>query len=408
MKFSYVAVDSKSQTKKGIIEAANLREATKLLLGSGWYIKKIAPSGLGGPKLHFFGFGRLSLVNQLLFIKHFETMLKSGISLSEILDVISEQSPSKKFRRIVGEVADRVRSGQSISDALARYPKAFSPLITNVVKAGEESGTLEKNLEFLAGELEDRLELRQNIRSASFYPAIILSATFGLGLVLVYFVMPKITKLFKTLSFKMPWETRLLIWVGDMMDKHGALIIGGIVLALILLNLLIKQKFFKPIWHWFIIKLPVIGRLMVNYNLVLMNRTLGVLLRSGLTIDKSIMIMIDTTSNMVYQKKYRKILPEIKRGKKFSDVLADFHQSRRQPLFPLMVIKMIGVGEKSGRLDESLFYLAEYYGKEVEHTSKNLTTVLEPILLLAIGLIIGFVAVSVISPIYQITGSFGR
>ena len=154
------------------------------------------------------------------------------------------------------------------------------------------------------------------------------------------------------------------------------------------------------------IKLPIIGGIIINYNLVLFNRTLGILLKSGLTIDQAIIITSQTTANLVYQKRIKMILPQIQRGKSLADILSGFKQSQRKPLFPLLVIKMIDVGERSGRLDESLAYLADYFGKEVDNTTKNLTTVLEPLLLIFVGLIVGFVAISVISPIYQVTGQF--
>ena len=159
-------------------------------------------------------------------------------------------------------------------------------------------------------------------------------------------------------------------------------------------------------WHSLLIKMPIIGNIIINYNLALLNRTLGILLKTGLTIDQAITITSNTLSNKVYQKKVSGTLSQIQKGKRLSDILASFKQSKRKPLFPLLVIKMIGVGERSGRLDESLSYLADYFEKEVDNTTKNLTTTLEPILLIVVGLIVGFIAISVISPIYQVTGQF--
>ncbi|OGY45139.1 MAG: hypothetical protein A2729_00080 [Candidatus Buchananbacteria bacterium RIFCSPHIGHO2_01_FULL_39_14] len=408
MRFSYIAFDAGNKIQKGVIEAANLREASKLLIEQGWYIKKLSPQLGFLTKLSIFKFGGISLIDKVLLAKHLATMLKSGISLNEALEVIAQQSTSRRFSRIINEILDKVKSGQNLGSAFSRFPKVFDPLFVNIVKVGEESGTLEANLDYLAQTLEDRLELKRNIQAASFYPAIVLTVVFGLGFVLAYFVLPKITRLFKTLNFELPLSTKILLWFANVMEKYGLIIIVGVIVGLIIFRILISWRSVKPAWHWFLIKLPIIGSIIINYNLALINRTLGILLKSGLTIDQAIVISAQTTSNAVYQKRLNLILPQIQRGRRLADVMAGFKQSKRKPIFPLLVIKMIGVGERSGRLDESLAYLAEYFEKEMENTTKNLTTVLEPILLLFVGLIVGFVAVSVISPIYQVTGKFRR
>ncbi len=408
MKFKYIAFDKNNQTEKGIIEARDLREATKLLIDQGWFIKKISPRGKLKSGFMEFSFGSVPLVEKVLFAKHLGVMLKSGINLNEALEVIVQQAPSKKFGKIINNVLESVKKGQSLGSAIAKYPKVFDPLFVNIIKVAEESGTLQENLEYLTNEMEERLELKKNIRNASFYPAIVLTSTFGLGFILSYFVLPKITALFKSLSFELPLSTKFLLFVAEMMDKHGLVIFTVIILSIIFLRILTKQKFFKKPWHWFLIKMPILGNIIINYNLVLVTRTLAILLKSGLTIDRGIEIAIQTTSNVIYKNRLKQILPQIQKGKKLSDSISGFKQSKRKPLFPMLAIKMIGVGERSGRLDESLSYLSEYFGKEVDNTTKNLTTVLEPLLLIFVGLVVGFIAISVISPIYQITGQFRK
>jgi type IV pilus assembly protein PilC len=408
MKFNYLAFDKNNQTQKGTIEAKDLREATKLLIEQGWFIKRITPRGRFKSGFTEFSIGRVSLMEKVLFAKHLGVMLKSGINLNEALEVISEQSTSKTFGKVINNILENIKKGQSLGSAMSRHPKVFDSLFVNIVKVGEESGTLEENLNYLTNELEERLELRRNVKAAAFYPAIVLSSTFGLGFILAYFVLPKITDLFKSLSFELPFTTKILLWVAEIMEKHGLFIFGGVVLSIIILRALTKQKFFKRPWHWFLIKMPILGNIIINYNLVLINRTLAILLKSGLTIDQGIEIAIQTTNNVIYQNRLKRVLPQVQKGNKFSDAIAGFKQSKRKPLFPLLTIKMIGVGERSGRMDESFGYLSEYFGKEVDNSTKNLTTVLEPLLLIFVGLVVGFIAISVISPIYQITGQFRR
>jgi len=408
MKFSYTVFDSSNKIQKGVTEAANLKEATKLLISQGWYIKKIKPKGKDRIIFKDFSFGGVSLIDKMLLVKHLGTMLKSGVSFTEALEVINDQTTSKKFKKIVTQVAERVKTGQALSNSLAKYPKYFDPLFINIIQIGEESGTLEENLEHLADELDNRLELQRKIKAASFYPAIILAATFGLGLVLAYFVLPKIKRLFETLNFELPLTTRILIWIADVMDKYGLYIILGIIFGFLFLWFLLTRKFVRPFWHWFLLHMPIIKNIIVNYNLTMINRNLGIMLRSGLTIDQSLSTTTKTIRNGVYQQRLQAVLPQIQRGKKLSDSLASFSHSKKNQLFPLLMIKMIGVGERSGRLDESLSYLADYFEKEVDNTTKNLTTILEPILLMVVGLMVGFVAISVISPLYQVTAQFRR
>ncbi|MBN1779249.1 MAG: type II secretion system F family protein [Candidatus Buchananbacteria bacterium] len=406
MRFTYTAIDQENKISKGALEADNLREATKLLVGKGWYIKKIQAQGkhkLGSMEITL---GRVPLMDKMLLVRHLGTMLASSITLSEALSIIAAQSNSPKLKKILTDVISQIRAGQSLSNALAKYPKEFDPFFINILKVGEESGSLEENLNYLAGELEDQNDLKRKIKAASFYPAIILSATLGLGLILAYFVLPKIKDLFLTLSFKLPLSTRILLWTADLFDKHGLAMLVGIIVFVVIFRIAISLKKIKPIWHRFLLHLPIVGQTFISYNLIVIARAMNILLKSGLTIDQAIIVSTNVLRNQVYKKYLQLILPEVQKGKSLSDVIAGFKQPKRHPYFPLLATKMISVGEKTGKLDESFGYLASFYEKEVDASTENFTTIIEPALLIFVGLIVGFVAISVISPIYQVTGQF--
>ena len=345
-------------------------------------------------------------MDKMLFARHLGTMLASSISLTEALSIIAAQASSVKLRKILTDVINQIKAGQSLSSALAKYPKEFDPFFINILKVGEQSGSLEENLNYLASELEDQNDLRRKIKAAAFYPAIILSATFALGLILAYFVLPKIKDLFSTLNFKLPLSTKILLWFADMFDQHGIVILLGIVIFVILFRVAISLKKIKPYWHRFLLKMPLIGHTLMGYNLIVISRAMAILLKSGLTIDQSIGVTTNILRNEVYKRYLKIILPDIEKGKSFSDILTGFKQSKKNPAFPLLAIKMISVGEKTGKLDESFGYLASFYEKEVDASTENFTTIIEPALLIFVGLIVGFVAISVISPIYQVTGQF--
>lgn len=408
MRFSYRAFDTRNTLHRGTVEAATLRDATNLLLEKGWFIKKISPAGRVNFGFLNISFGGISLLEKMLMAKHLSMMLKSGITMSEALAVIGEQAPSARFRRIVSVLGSKVRSGQSLGNACAAFPRVFDPLFINVIKAGEQSGTLEENLLYLAGELEDRLELRRTVVAASFYPAIVFTATAGLCGVLAWFVLPRIKQLFTTLKFELPLSTKTLLFIADIVDQYGFAIFIGLIVVAISVRVAIIFKPIKVWWHWVLIHVPVAGIIVVNYNLALMSRMLGVLLRSGLTIDQSLSISAQVIENLIYRKKIADTLLQIQRGTSLSAALSLQQSSRRYTLFPLLMLKMVTVAERTGKYDESFEYLADFYEKEVKGSVRTMTTILEPVLLLIVGSIVGFVAVSVIAPIYQVTGQFRR
>ena len=408
MKFTYEARDAANRVRKGVTEAPSLREATKLLIDQGWYVSKIKPRRRLSRGVLSFGGGFVPPIDVALFVRHLGTMLKSGISLAEALEAIVEQTTRQRFRRIVSALLARVKSGRTLSSALEAHPRVFDPLIVNMVKVGEASGTLEANLQYLAGELEDRIELRQKVRAASLYPFIVLLTTAGLGLMLAYFVLPKLARLFRTLNVELPLATRILMAVATAIERYGTVMLIGGIAGVILFRFIVTRKFAQPAWHWFLLRLPLVGPVISHYNLAIISRTMGTLLQSGVTIDAAIATTAETISNVRYQERFRRALEQVSRGARLADALGGVKDSKRNPLFPLLAIKMIGVGERSGQLAESFQYLATYFEREVDTTTKNVTTIIEPALLLIIGLLVAFISLSVISPIYQITGQFGQ
>lgn len=408
MIFAYTAIDGKRRKKRGKVTASSVGAATKKLLHEGLFVQNIRPLGKSEQRLAGVQFGRVNDMTKALFVKHLATMLRSGITLQEALAVIIEQTTNRYFKNILAKINKDIVRGEQLAAALEKHPKIFDPLVVNIIRVGESSGTLEENLDYLATELEQQIDLKRRIKAASLYPTIVLIATVGLGFILAYFVFPRITRLFETLSFELPLATRILLYISNVMDAYGLYIFVGLIAGVIGLRILLTRRFAQPFSHRVLLRLPILGQIAINYNLTLFNRTLAILLRSGLTIDQALDATIDTTRNYVYRKMLKNILPKISKGQRFSEALSEVAPGRHYTYVPLLVIKMIGVGERSGRLDESFSYLSEYFGKEVDNATKNLTTTLEPILLLGIGLIVGFVAVSVILPIYQVVGQFRR
>jgi len=349
-------------------------------------------------------FLKLSLQNQIIFTKHLAIMLQAGIPILDCLAMLKKQQvKSKTFSKILDQLIGDINSGQFLSTGLGRYHQVFGNLFINVIKIGEASGTLPENLNYLAEELQKRQMLTRKIKGAMIYPLIVLMAVFGIMGILIFVVFPKILPLFKSLKVKLPLATRLLLASYNFISGNWLFIILGIFAVFIGFWLILKNKKIKFYYHYFLLKLPFISSMIRNINMANLTRTLSLLLKSGVKIVESLDVTANTLSNLVYQKELKKVAGEIAGGGQISQYLL-----KRQNLFPLMLSQMIEVGENTGNLSQTLLYLNDFYEKEVDEITKNLSTILEPLLLIIMGLIVGFVAIAIITPIYTITQSVSR
>ncbi len=346
-------------------------------------------------------FGKINLVQKMVLAEHISIMLKSGLVISEALEIAVESNKGK-LKKILNEVLKSVESGSSLADAFDRY-KEFKGLFVNIIRAGELSGTLDKAFANLALQLKKENELVSKIRGAMIYPSVVLSAAFLMAMGVSFFILPRILPLFSGLKVELPLSTKILIAFSKFVQNHKLLLFFLIIGFISSFFWLIKQKFTRPFTHYILIKLPIIKKIIINVNLARFSGTLSVLLKSGLNINEALAITKDTLGNVYYQKAIDNITNRINKGSNLSYLLAE-----RNILFPTMLIKMVKVGEESGRLEEVLEYLSEFYEIEVQNATKSLTTAIEPLLLLFIGLIVGWLAISIITPIYKITGSMPK
>ncbi len=343
--------------------------------------------------------GGIKDVDILLFTKHLAITLKSGLTLVEGLEILEDQAKGK-MKKVIKQILATVSSGRSFHEALIEQSKYFSSIYINMVKSGELSGTLEENLKKIAKQLAKSYALRKKIKSAMIYPIMIFIAVFGLGISVAIFVLPKILPLFKTLDVELPLSTRGLIYVAEVFDQHGLAIFLGLLIGSMFLFWFLRLNFVKPLTHRIILKMPLIKNIVRNINLQRFNNTFGTLLDTGLPVNQSLKITADGTANIVYKKAIHNLVPEIEAGNPLAGAIIKYPD-----LFPLITARMIGVGEKTGNLAQTLKYLSRFYEEAVDEATKNLSTVLEPILLIVIGIVVGTVAISILGPIYQITGS---
>lgn len=349
-------------------------------------------------------FGGVSAVERLTFTKHLSIMLKSGIPLAESIEIVSRQNNNVYFRKVLHKIREEVVNGQEFDKALSFYPKFFDPFYVQLIKVGEQSGNLEKNLDYLATHLRKTHEFSQKIKSALLYPTIVLLVAFTAAIGLSIFVLPKLVDLFNSLDVELPITTRILLWFANVMNNYGIYIFAFLGICVIAFKVTISQKFAKPLWHRFLLSLPVIGSFIQNVQLASICRNMGTLLQSSIPITRALEIQKESTQNMIFREYIDRIQKGVERGKTLESI---FDHSKFN-FFPLIAVRMLGVGEKTGKLDETFSYLGDYFEDEVDSTSKNLSTILEPVILIIVGLIVAFIAVSIIGPIYQFSSSIKR
>ncbi|MES3005826.1 MAG: type II secretion system F family protein [Patescibacteria group bacterium] len=352
----------------------------------------------------FFSRSRLSIKDQTLFAKRMSFLINAGVSILESMHVIREQMTRRGTRSIFDQIIFDISNGTALSVSLSRHKGVFGVFMINLVRVGETSGVLGKNLNYLASELEKKDALRRKILGALVYPAFISTATIALVVLLTVFMFPKILPIFAGLNVSLPWTTIALIWVSDFLQHQGLwVLLGAIAFSTLMFILYEKVPKFSLFVDKTFLRLPVFGPMMLDYNLANFCRTLGLMLKSGVTVTESLRVLGDATPNLYYRKECYHIYERVNTGERIS-----LHLRTNPRYFPPILTHMVVVGEMTGQLPDSLMYLAEFYEKEVDDRTKNLSNSIEPIMMIVLGIIVGFVAVSIITPIYGITQKLSR
>ncbi|MDA3840406.1 MAG: type II secretion system F family protein [Patescibacteria group bacterium] len=351
----------------------------------------------GNKKIKYFG--RLNLSDKSFFVSNLSMMLRSGLSIVESLDVIGDQS--RGLLKIINQdISDSVSAGNSLAESFTRHPKIFSNLFISIVRAGELSGSLEENLSNLGIQLEKEKELSDKIKNAMVYPGVVLAMSFILGIGLSIFVLPKITPIFEGLRVDLPASTRFLISFSNYVENNIILFLIQTFGSLVFLTWLLRQKFIKPISHLLVLYTPLVKNISHYSNIARFSRTLSSLLKSGISIDEALLVTSETLNNIYYKNYLKEISLKVSGGNKLSEAMAEYEK-----YFSKLSLSMIRVAEKAGSLEETLEKLAQINEAKLDQATKRISVLIEPFLLIFVGLIVGWLAISIISPIYQITGS---
>ncbi len=398
-KYYFTAINQAGITSKGERQAKSKDEVYRILSNRGYSVLTISEIK---EKRDINAMGWVSHIDIMLFTKNMSTMLKGGLNIMDALEISKSQAKGK-FKKILSDVIQKVSAGRSLADGLRAYQKHFPPSYLDIVRTGEISGKLAENLEHLGVQLEKDHSMRRKVQTAMVYPAFILGTTLALGIILSTFVLPRLNRLFNSMDMDLPLATKVLMWLAQTFQDYGIWIFLALAGIIIFVRWLTKLKFIKPFYHRLILAIPLVGKLSRQFNLARFSRSLGSLLQSGLPITEALKAVVMALENVRYKKAISEVLTDIEKGSSLAKALG-----KHSKIFPSMSHRLILAAEESGQLEETLFYLANYYEEEVDNTTKNLSVVIEPTLLIIIGAVVGFIGLSIVTPIYQITSHLGQ
>jgi len=401
MFFCYRTRDKDGQVVEGVIEAQDKGEANKTLSEQGLIILSLEREGkknLLNINIPFLN--RIKTKDIVMFSRQLAVMFSATLPIVQSLRILSEQIDNPRFRQIISEIGDDVDGGEKLSNAMERHGKAFSPFFVAMIRSGETSGSLDKVLNYLADEQEKDYALMSKIKGAMIYPAFILSALFGVGIIMMVFVVPKITAILAETGGELPLATRLLVGTSDFMVNFWWAIIIVAIIVFVSIKFALKKPMVKKYWDFAKLKLPVFGGLFQKIYLVRFTRSMSTLVEGGVLITTSLEIVSDVVGNAYYKDLILRTARNVEDG---NSVAALFLESKQ---VPPMIAHMLSVGEKTGRVGEVLSRMTDFYAREVESSVANLISLIEPMIMVIMGLGVGVMVAAVIMPMYNMSSSF--
>lgn len=399
IEFAYSAKSIQGIDYSGQVQALDEHAAASILRKKGLIVvslksKQPQADRLLGQLLHRVSFSELVLATRQL-----ATMVSSGLVLSDAIDILEEQTTNKTLKQTFAEASQDIKGGLTLARALGKYPNIFPRLYVNLIKSGEASGKLDQVLIQMADGLEKDREFQAKVKGALIYPALVLGMMFMVVIIMMVFVIPKMIKLYEQSTIELPLPTKILITTSNLVVHFWWAGLSILITLIVFLNRWNKTPQGSLFLGELMLKLPLIGKIVTGVTLTNFNRTFGLLISAGVPLLESIGIVSDLTGNPVFKRALKDSYSGVERGLPFSSMLA-------VGIFPKIVGQMVKVGEETGKVDEIFFKLASYFESESEHLLKNLSVAIEPIVLIILGIGVGFLVISIILPIYKLTTSF--
>ncbi|MBU2577390.1 type II secretion system F family protein [Patescibacteria group bacterium] len=398
--FFYRAKDVKGNDVKGEVEARDQKQAVTILKE-----KHVYPFSIKEKTENFLTylykkiFKKTSIAEVSTFTRQLATMINAGLPLTEALLILKSQGDSD-INRAAAEILRDVEGGSTLADSMARFPKIFSSVYIALVKAGESAGVLDNILNRLADNLEAQREFRSKVKGALIYPAIVISGMVVVMFIMMIFVIPQLTSLYKEFDADLPITTEILISISNFMVNFWWVLIFGFIGASYLLRMISSQKEGKRKIDGMKFRIPIFGKLQTSVSLAELTRTLGLLVGAGVSIVEALQISAGASDNVLIEEGILEANKQVEKGYPLSNAISE------NPLFPQIVSQMISVGEETGKMDEVLLKVSKYFQSESEESLKGLTSAIEPLIMILLGVGVGFMVIAIIMPIYNLTSQF--
>lgn len=396
--YKYTAKNREGQAYERSVEAVDRFALYKIIREEGGvpvsvdevhgFSKKFSLNGL---------FGRIKTQQKINFAKNLGSMINAGLPVTRALSVMGKQSKNEAFKKLLSDLEADVSHGATLSDSLAKRPGVFSPLFVNMVKAGEESGSVASSLNIVGLQMEKSHALAKKVRGALIYPAVIIGVMIVLAVLLLMFMVPTLTATFEGIGVELPLSTRILIALSQFMVNNTFIVLSLIALAVFGFLAFMRSRKGREFFDKLFLRLPLIGEMIKEVQAARTARTLSSLLSAGVQITVALDVTIEVIQNHLYKKALTEVRDAIQKGEAMSAVF-----ERNEKLYPLFVGEMVSVGEETGKIAEMLLGVANYYEEEVDQKTKNLSTVIEPVLMIIIGIGVGIFAISMLAPTYSL------
>ena len=401
-KYRYSARDVNGKVVEGEIEAKDDVSVADILHDRGLIVVSIKEGfGLDLEKLNEINIGGVPMKDKVVFMRQMATMVGSGLPLTRALEIMHMQASNPLFKKTLKTVLKSVESGKTLADSFREQEEIFDEITINLIEAGEESGNLETILEKLATELEEKNSLGSKIKSAMIYPAIILFVIIAVVILMMFVLVPSMAEIYKDFDAELPWTTQLLMNMSSFFVNYWWAVVVILVVLVVGIKYYLDTDKGKRNFDKLILKVPGVGSIVAKMQLSQFTRILSLLLSSGLSILKSLELTASSLSNQMFRDTVIEAKNEIEKGGALAIPIA------RSEYFPLLVSSMIAAGEETGEMDSVLAKVSEYYKEEVNTATSNLSAILEPLFLIIMGLAIGFIAMAVYMPMFQLSSAIG-
>ena len=398
MRLRYKAITKEGKLTQGLLDAKDIGETAGYLRARG-----LIPININRIDNQFWTdlpfFNGVKSTDLIIFTRQLSSMLTSGLTLMRALEILKEQVKNQTLIEIISSIIADVSEGKTFAQAIEKYPKVFSHIYISIIKAGEQSGLLDKVLLRLADNLEKQSKLKSTIKSALMYPAIIVILMVGVMGIMMVFVLPQLSVLYKNLNVPLPLPTQIVVGLSNAVVATWPIILAAIGIFTFFYHRWSKTVDGRLIIDSFMLKLPIFGKLIEQSILAEFSRTLGLLVGTGTLVVDALLETAETTGNVNYRNAITAVSKQVEKGVSVGDALAYY------PLFPALLIQLVKIGEQTGKVDETLGKASEYFEREVDGKVKTLTTAMEPFIMIVLGVAVAFLIISVITPIYSLISS---